>query len=369
MTQKANPSIRRPAEAFKTAGAIAYGGSVDGFVVDSASPTDISTQDVGIDETAFNSFGATTSTSSLTVNIDPGEGFVFGSWLAIDTQTTVSLDASTTGQTVYLGWNKDTSNDVIIGTDSSFATSQSDSDQRIPLYDFDTDSTGVTSKTDRRQIGRAQDLAALSIADELGLPVYSDSSNAPQTQGNVISVDGSGSQTAGLYSHNGSSYVKAGKTQEKVEDIVAGLLTAGTDIGLNYDDTNDTFTINNTAGYTDEQARDAIATALSSGANISIIHDDPNNTISIDTSALDSEQVQDEVNSLLSSDSNITLTYDDVNNSLTISLSSTVSASTVDVDNELGAPVYQSTSDVPNVPEGTIVYIQDNNSIYVEDGT
>jgi len=248
MTQKANPSIRRPAEAFKTAGAIAYGGSVDGFVVDSANPTDISTQDAGIDETTFNSFGATTSTSSLTVNIDPGEGFVFGSWLAIDTQTTVSLDASTTGQTVYLGWNKDTSNDVIIGTDSSFATAQSDSDQRIPLYDFDTDSTGVTSETDRRQIGRAQDLAALSIADELDVPVYSDSSNAPQTQGNVISVDGSGTQTAGLYLHDGSSYVKAGNTEEKIEDTVAGLINSGTDIQVNYDDANDTLTINNTAG-------------------------------------------------------------------------------------------------------------------------
>jgi hypothetical protein len=284
MTQKANPSIRRPAEAFKTAGAIAYGGSVDGFVVDSSSPTDISAQDAAIDETAFNSFEATTSTSSLTVNIDPGEGFVFGSWLAIDTQTTVSLDASTAGQTVYLGWNKDTSNDVIVGTDSSFATSQSDSDQRIPLYDFDTDSTGVTSEIDRRQIGRAQALAALSIADELGVPVYSDSSNAPQTQGNVISVDGSGSQSAGLYSHDGSSYVKAGKTQEKVEDIVAGLISSGTDMQVNYDDSNGTITINNTAGYTDEEAQDVVAAALAGGANISTVYDDPNDTLTISLS-------------------------------------------------------------------------------------
>ena len=35
----------------------------------------------------------------------------------------------------------------------------------------------------------------------------------------------------------------------------------------------------------------------------------------------------------------------------------------------VGIPVYQSTSDVPSVPEGTLVYIQSDNSIYVEDGT
>jgi hypothetical protein len=369
MTEKANPSPNRPADAFSTAGAIAYGGSVDGFIVDGTNPTDISTQDSDIDETALNTFEETTSTTSLTVNIDPGEGFVFGSWLAVDTQTSVTLDASTSAQTVYLGWNKDTSNDVIIGKDSSFSTVQSDTDQRIALYEFDTDSSGVTSTTDRRQIGRAQDLAALSVADQLGVPVYADSATAPQTEGNVVVVDGSGSQTAGIYSHNGTSYTKAGKTEQAIEDIVAGLINSGTDINVNYDDANDTLTINNTAGYTDEEAQDAVATALVGGANISTVYDDPNDEITIDTSALDAEGVQDEVNSLLTSNSNINLTYDDANNSLTVSLSSTVSASTVDIGSELGAPVYQSTSDVPNVPEGTVVYIQDNNSLYVEDGT
>lgn len=318
MTEKANPSPNRPADAFSTAGAIAYGGSVNGFIVDSTDPTDIAKQDSDIDESTFNSFEATTSNTSITVNISPGEGFVFGSWLAIDTETSVTLNSSTTDQTVYLGWDKNTSNDVIIGLSSEFSSLDTDTDQRIPLFDFDTDNTGVTSTTDRRQIGRAQDLALLSVANELDVPVYSDSTNGPQKEGAVIAIDGGGSQTAGLYSHDGSSYIKAGKTEEAIEDIVAGLIAAGTDISINYDDANNTLTINNTAGYTDENAQDTIASALTGDSKIGITYDDPNNTIAIDTTALDAEEVENQVNTLLSAGSNVNLTYDDANDTLSI---------------------------------------------------
>jgi len=155
MTQKANPSVNRPAEAFKTAGAIAYGGhGGGGFVRDGANPTEISTQDSGIDETVLNSFNESSSGSSLDVTIDPGEAFVFGSWLCKDTQTTVSLDASTSGQVVSVGWNKGGTNDVIVGLDSAFSEATGDTDQNIPLFSFDTDSTGVTSVTDERNFNQ-----------------------------------------------------------------------------------------------------------------------------------------------------------------------------------------------------------------------
>lgn len=154
MTEKANPSINRPAEAFKTAGAIAYGGhGGGGFVVDGANPTDISIQDGGITESNLNAFAESSSGSSLDVTIDGGEAFVFGSWLAIDTQTTVTLAASTAGQTVYVGWNKDSADDVIVGLDSAFENASGDTDERIPLWTFDTDGSGVTSVTDKRTIG------------------------------------------------------------------------------------------------------------------------------------------------------------------------------------------------------------------------
>lgn len=154
MTEKANPSINRPAEAFKTAGAIGYGGHSEGYVVPSASPTEISQQDSGITQADLNAFAETSSGSSLTVDIDGGEAFVFGSWLAIDTVTSVGLSSGTANQTVYVGWNKGGSDDVIVGTSAAFANASGDTDQKIPLWDFDTDGSGVTAVEDRRRLGK-----------------------------------------------------------------------------------------------------------------------------------------------------------------------------------------------------------------------
>ena len=150
MTEKANPSINRPAEAFKTAGAIAYGGSDEGFISPSNSPTEISVQDGGIDESLLNAFDETSSVATLDVTIDGGEAFVFGSWIAIDTQTIVTLAGSTAGQTVSVGWNKNGTDDVIVGLDAAFSSASGDADQKIPLFTFDTDATGVTAVTDER---------------------------------------------------------------------------------------------------------------------------------------------------------------------------------------------------------------------------
>lgn len=157
MTEKANPSINRPAEAFKTAGAIGYGGHSEGYVVPSASPTEISQQDAGITQGNLNAFAQTSGGASLSVDIDGGEAFVFGSWLAIDTVTSVGLSGSTANQTVYVGWNKGGSDDVIIGTESAFANASGDTDMKIPLWDFDTDGTGVTAVEDRRRLGKTVD--------------------------------------------------------------------------------------------------------------------------------------------------------------------------------------------------------------------
>jgi len=153
MTDKVNPSINRPAEAFKTAGAIALaGGNESGYIRPSNNPSEISIQDGGITEVNLNAFAESHSASSLDVTIDGGEAFIFGSWAAIDTQTTVTLAASTAGQTVYVGWNKDGTDDVIVGLASAFESASGDTDQKIPLYDFDTDGSGVTNVTDRRTV-------------------------------------------------------------------------------------------------------------------------------------------------------------------------------------------------------------------------
>jgi len=150
MTDKVNPSINRPAEAFATAGAIAYGGNPEGYVIPANETTEISTQDSGINENALNAFDESSSSGSLQVTIDPGEAFVFGAWLAIDTQTNVTLAASTSNQIVYVGWNKNGADDVIIGLESTFSDASGDADQKIPLWTFNTDASGVTDVTDSR---------------------------------------------------------------------------------------------------------------------------------------------------------------------------------------------------------------------------
>jgi hypothetical protein len=165
MTEKANPSINRPAEAFKTAGAIAYGGSDEGFISPANSPTEISIQDAGINESSLNAFDETSSSSSLDVTIDGGEAFVFGSWLAKDTPTTVSLEADSSSQTVFVGWNRNGADDVIIGLSAAYSSASGDADQKIPLFTFDTDASGVTSVTDERSFDQ---ISASSVEQGAG---------------------------------------------------------------------------------------------------------------------------------------------------------------------------------------------------------
>lgn len=311
MVEKVNPSPNRPADAFTTAGAIAYGGGTDsgGYIVSSSEPTELSKQDPNVDETSLNEFTESSSSSSFTISIDAGEAFIFGSWLVIDNSParTFDLASDTNNQTVYVGWDRGSANNVVIGLDSDFDNLSDNSDQKIPLYTFDTDTNGVTNVVDERQIGQSQELTALSVADELGIPIYSNSTDAPQSEGNIVAIDGSSSQSAGLYSHDGSSYIKAGNTEEKIEDIVAGLITGGDKVSTTYDDTNDTLTV--------------------------------------DTSALDTEEVEDTVNSLVSSDSNLSWAYDDSGNTLTVSLSSSISVNSVTLSElmEMGSATEPST--------------------------
>lgn len=179
MTEKANPSINRPATAFHTAGAIGYGGhaSLDdpGFVVDGSNPTEIAVQD-GVVETNFNAFDQTSSASSLTVTISAGEAFVFGSWIAKDTNTNITLNQSQANQTIYVGWNKNGSNDVIVGPADTFSAESGDTDLKIPLWEFDTDASGVTSSTDLRRIGYSANFsggATFGSGNEVEVSYYS----------------------------------------------------------------------------------------------------------------------------------------------------------------------------------------------------
>lgn len=188
MTDLVNPSPNRTADPYITAGAIANGGSSDGFVVDGSDPSNNASHEDLVDETTFNSFASTSSASSYDVTVDPGEAFVGGSWVARDTSTTVTLAASTTGQTVYAGWNATQPDGVIIGLDADFGVD----DPRIPLHTFDTDGSGVTASTDDRTIGYSTHIEGeATFGSNEEYTVQYDSNN-----GQFLIQDQSGSQLA-----------------------------------------------------------------------------------------------------------------------------------------------------------------------------
>lgn len=180
MTEKANPSVNRPIDAFETAGAIAYGGSQCGFVVPTDDPTPMSVQDSSIDDAALNEFDATSSPSTLDVTIDPGEAIVFGSWVVKDTETSLTLDADTQNQVIYVGWNKDGTDDVIVGFEEDFDLASGTADAKIELWEFDTDGIGIEGVTDLRSIGYSQGQETFiddvtlqaNLFDENGSPIW-----------------------------------------------------------------------------------------------------------------------------------------------------------------------------------------------------
>lgn len=226
MTQKVNPSEFRPAEAFKTAGAIALaGGSSDGWISSSSSPSDLSVQDTGVTESNLNAFSASTSSSSLDVTIDGGEAFIYGSWVVKDSTSTVTLDASTSDQTVYVGWDKNGTNQVIVGLESAFETATDNTDEKIPIYSFNTDSTGVTSADDLRSIGKtitqSRSLKSgdvIQVIENDGLTV-----SGPYRNDGELIVNGSFTSSGPIFGNgdiSGSGYVAVdGPISESVEPI------------------------------------------------------------------------------------------------------------------------------------------------------
>jgi len=260
MTQRANPSVNRPVEAFKSAGAIALaGGTENGWISPADSPSDISIQDRAIFQENLEAFEENSQSDSLEVFIAPGEAFVFGSWIAKDTETSVSLAPSTSNQTIYVGWNNNESNDVIIGPNEAFNNGPNDTDQRIPLYEFDTDGSGVTSVSDMRQIGKALEPNKISVGEELGLPVYSDPANAEAKEGNIIFIEESQYTNLidGIAVYFNGEWRRTRKTNQEIRDHVLGdSVTSSGGVSVSYDGTD--LTIDGATQYTDSDSRDAV---------------------------------------------------------------------------------------------------------------
>lgn len=95
--------------------------------------------------TELNAF-AHVGTTGHDVTFDTGEAVVYGAPLARDTQSTVTLASGVANQLVYVGWEPGAESSITVGLSSAFTTDA----QRIPLYEFDTDSTTVTATRDER---------------------------------------------------------------------------------------------------------------------------------------------------------------------------------------------------------------------------
>ena len=140
MTDVVNPSRTRNISSYLTAGAISWGGGTHpGFIIPNEDSPTIMAEDEGLDEAGLNEFEEDSSTDSLDVTIDGGESIVFGAYAARDVETTVTLKQGVFDQIVYLGWDSNDADEVIIGLEEAF----DGTDPKIELYSYDTDSDGV----------------------------------------------------------------------------------------------------------------------------------------------------------------------------------------------------------------------------------
>lgn len=165
MTDLVTPGgINTEVDNLSLAETIAEAAASDGWI---AATTILSQHYTSLDETAMNAFTATTSSTSLDVTFDAGEGFVGGGWVARDVQTTVTLTGSST-TTVAVGWDPD-----VVDTDQVLIQPEGDFGARepsIPLYTFTTDTLGVTGTTDERQIGQAITVERVEATTTFRLP-------------------------------------------------------------------------------------------------------------------------------------------------------------------------------------------------------
>ena len=131
-------------------------------------------------------------------------------------------------------------------------------------------------------------------------------------------------------------------SQEQVEDYVNGLLTAGSNVSLTYDDAAGTLTVAATdtntmgSGFTVSATTDSNATTITQGDDLMFAagtgitcETTADGTVTISCTVTDTntqlsqEQVEDYVDGLLTAGSNISLTYDDAAGTLTIAATDT----------------------------------------------
>lgn len=164
MTDKVDPSPGSDGQAYIIAQTIENHGSIgSGWVVADGDDVLAGYSNSGLTGAPLGGFEYLPgSTSGLDPVFDTGEAFVGGAWIGRDSQTTYSsLAASTSGQTVYVGWDYNATDTVKIGLSADFDTR----DPKVELWEFDTDASGITSDTDLREVGKTHEFGAPALGD------------------------------------------------------------------------------------------------------------------------------------------------------------------------------------------------------------
>lgn len=160
MTDNVDPSMNSTLNSYMVAQSIRqHGGVGAGWIAEPSEAYAADHPNSGVAGAPLNAFEKI-GESGLDVTFDTGEAFIGGSWLARDTETTVTLADDTAGQTVYLGWDYNATETVLLGLDSAFEAM----DQRIPLYTFDTANGAVSAETDERVVGKSFSFSDAELA-------------------------------------------------------------------------------------------------------------------------------------------------------------------------------------------------------------
>lgn len=154
MTDAVILSPNRTVESHPVTKTIAHGAASPGWIIPAGDPTySVSVSHDDFNNTTLNGFAPSTETTSFEVEIDTGEMYLEGAWMARNTATTVTLDASTT-TSLYVGYTIEQPDTILMGDETDVPD---DPDiRRMHLYDIDTNASGVPNGgvTDQRVVGR-----------------------------------------------------------------------------------------------------------------------------------------------------------------------------------------------------------------------
>lgn len=166
--------------------ATAFGGLSEGWIIPGDSPSAAAKASPDIEEDDLEAFDIETEAGSLSVEIQPGEGHLYG-WLCRPDPTALELEADTADQVIAVGWritagydediheHPDDADEVLIDLEEEFAPNT----VSMPVWSVDTDADEVVDVEDLRRIGPSVDLQEAGAERQLAIPVFETLEDVP----------------------------------------------------------------------------------------------------------------------------------------------------------------------------------------------